>query len=140
MALGRTGAPFLIVMGRDRDFEREYRRATEAARAYDAMHAPATAAAYDAATRRIRVELSNGCVFMFPVQLAQGLGGATDEQLAQVEILPDGHTLHWEELDADFGIPELMAGVFGTRAWMAELGRSCAEPAPETSGCPLTSA
>jgi len=110
-------------MGRDREFEREFRRATEAARAHDAIHPPAIAASYDAGSRKVRVDLSNGCAFIFPAVLAQGLGDASDDALARVEILPDGHTLHWEELDADFGIPELMAGVFGTRAWMAEMGR-----------------
>jgi hypothetical protein len=31
--------------------------------------------------------------------------------------------LHWESLDVDLGVPELIAGVFGTKAWMTELGR-----------------
>lgn len=110
-------------MVKETDFEREFRLAAESARAYDAVHAPAVGACYDADSRAVRIDLSNGCVFIFPVDLTQGLGDANDNLLAEVEIMPDGHTLHWETLDADFGIPELMAGVFGTRAWMAELGR-----------------
>jgi len=31
--------------------------------------------------------------------------------------------LHWESLDIDHYIPALIDGVFGTRAWMSELGK-----------------
>jgi hypothetical protein len=30
---------------------------------------------------------------------------------------------HWESLDVDLGVPELVAGLFSTKTWMAELGR-----------------
>ena len=36
-------------------------------------------------------------------------------------------SVHWESLDVDFGIPELVAGIFGTKSWMAELGRKGGE-------------
>jgi|SRR5215218_9903769 len=84
----------------------------------------ARSAAYDAATRRIAVELTNGCLFAFPAENAQGLRGATAEQLAAVEVLPGGSGLHWEELDADLSVPGLVAGVFGSKSWMRELGRA----------------
>lgn len=65
------------------------------------------------------VDLSNGCTFAFPPRLAQGLEDATDDQLAEVEILGAGYVLHWAALDADLSIPGLLAGIFGTRAYMA---------------------
>jgi hypothetical protein len=35
-----------------------------------------------------------------------------------------GFNLHWPALDVDLFVPALLAGVFGTRAWMArELAR-----------------
>ena len=77
---------------------------------------------YDRAAERVIVELANGCFFAFPPKLAEGLDGATDEQLAQVEILGTGSGLHWEELDADLSVPRLLAGLFGTRAYMARQG------------------
>ena len=107
----------------DEEFDRMYKRAVRYAREFDRKHPPATGASYDPVERTIRVDLRNGCAFLFPADMGQGLRGATDEHLARVEVTPSGHGLHWEELDADLGIPELMAGVFGTRAWMAELGR-----------------
>lgn len=79
----------------------------------------AAAARYDRVSGRVIVDLENGCTFAFPPRLAQGLEGATDDQLAAVEILGRGYGLHWEELDADLSLPGLMAGIFGTKAWMA---------------------
>ena len=78
-----------------------------------------TAARYDRQLDRIIVELTNGCTFAFPPRLAQGLENATGDQLAQVELLGAGSGLHWEALDADVSIPGLLAGLFGTKAFMA---------------------
>ncbi len=74
---------------------------------------------YDRRTRRVVVELSNGCSFVFPPRALQGMARASEAALADVEILGQGHALHWPRLDADFTVPGLLMGVFGTRAWMA---------------------
>jgi len=37
--------------------------------------------------------------------------------------MPTGYALRWERLDADFTVIGLLAGIFGTKAWMSELGR-----------------
>jgi hypothetical protein len=85
------------------------------------VHEPrADAARYDRQLDRVVVELTNGCTFAFPPRLAQGLEAATAEQLAEVEILGAGSGLHWEELDADLSIPGLLAGLFGTKAYLAQ--------------------
>jgi hypothetical protein len=84
----------------------------------------AASARYDRRTRRMVVELTNGCSFVFPPRALQGMARASDAALADVEILGQGHALHWSKLDADFTVPGLLMGVFGTRAWMAsELAR-----------------
>ena len=80
----------------------------------------AAAARYDRQLGRIIVELTNGCSCACPPRRAQGLETATDEQLAQVEILGIGIGLHWEALDADLSIPGLLTGLFGTRAYLAQ--------------------
>jgi hypothetical protein len=83
-------------------------------------HEPRAATArYDRGGDRIIVELTNGCTFAFPPRLAQGLGSATADQLAQVEVLGVGYGLHWEALDVDLSVPGLMAGLFGTQAFIA---------------------
>lgn len=89
----------------------------------------AAAARYDAAADRVVVELTNGCVFAFPPRLAQGLEGATPDQLAAVEVLGSGYGLHWEALDADLSVPGLMAGLFGTAAHMARQAGRATSPA-----------
>jgi hypothetical protein len=94
------------------------------------VHEPrVTAARYDRRSRRVIVELANGCTFAFPPQLAQGLEAASDEQLSQVEILGAGSGLHWEALDADLSIPGLLAGLFGTKAYMAQQAGRTRSPA-----------
>ncbi|MSP96175.1 MAG: DUF2442 domain-containing protein [Betaproteobacteria bacterium] len=100
-------------------FERASRAGARAA----AREPRARAARYDAANGRVVVDLTNGCTFMFPAQLAQGLRGAGAADLAHVEVLPGGEGLHWEKLDADLSVPRLVTGIFGSSAWMRELSR-----------------
>lgn len=85
----------------------------------------AAAARYDKQLGQVVVDLTNGCTFAFPPRMAQGLEAATDTQLAEIEILGNGYGLHWEALDADLSVPGLLAGIFGTSAYMAgRAGRS----------------
>lgn len=80
----------------------------------------AIAARYDRETGRVAVELANGCTYIFPAELAQELQGADDEALSDVMVDGAGFNLHWSGLDADLYVPALVAGVFGTRDWMAK--------------------
>ena len=78
----------------------------------------AKTARYDRRTGRVRVVLTNGCSFAFPARNAEGLARASDAELAQVEILGLGLALHWERLNVDLSVPGLLAGLFGTKAYM----------------------
>jgi hypothetical protein len=78
---------------------------------------------YEMSSARVFIEIKNGVVMGFPSQLLQGLESATPKQLAEVEVTPSGYGLHWEGLDVDLGVPQLVAGIFGTKTWMKELGR-----------------
>ncbi len=80
----------------------------------------AVAARYDRETGRVAVELANGCAYIFPAQLAQELHGADDEALSVVAVDGAGFNLHWPAIGADLYVPALVAGVFGTRDWMAK--------------------
>jgi hypothetical protein len=94
----------------------------------------AIGARYDSRSRRVSVELSNGCTFVFPARALQGLDSATDPDLAKVEVAGVGYGLHWPTLDADFSVLGLLKGIFGTRAWMAkERARSAASTAKATA-------
>ncbi|MCC3456549.1 MULTISPECIES: DUF2442 domain-containing protein [unclassified Microcoleus] len=74
---------------------------------------------YNQSEDLIVIKLKNGAIFCFPPRLAQGLESASPEQLADVWLPPSGSSVHWESLDVDFRIPELIAGIFGTKSWMA---------------------
>ena len=89
----------------------------------------ATFARYDRKNGRVIVDLANGCTFAFPPRMAQGLETATDDELASVEILGAGYGLHWETLDADLSVPGLLAGLFGTKAYMARRAGQATSPA-----------
>lgn len=72
---------------------------------------------FDRATERIVVDFVNGATFLVPARALEGLGNATIDELAEVELL--GETgLHWESLDVDYTIQGLMAGIFGSRMFM----------------------
>lgn len=105
----------------DEELDDMIARAQEAGAKAAATEPRAVAARYDRESDRIVVILQNGWEFGFKPWLAQGLEDATPEQLAKVEILPRGVALHWEELDADLGVDELLAGRYGSRAHMARV-------------------
>ena len=103
-----------------RDVTAARRRGAEAA----VSEPRAVAARYEPTTGRIELDLTNGCSFGFPAAFGQGLEGATPEQLADIEVLPGGSGLRWEQLDADLSVPGLVAGIFGSEKWMArQLGK-----------------
>jgi hypothetical protein len=104
-----------------KDFEREYQAAARRAAKADAVEPRAKSARYDKRSRRIVIDLRNGSRFMFPPELAQGLAGADDQALSKIQLSPSGSGLSWPDLDADFSLPALMAGIFGTREWMRKL-------------------
>lgn len=100
-----------------------YDRAVAAGAAARETEPRAVGARYDRESRRVVVDLTNGCTFIFPADQGQGLAQASDDDLAQVEVLPGGEGLHWEKLDVDMSVPRLVAGIFGSQVWMRELGR-----------------
>lgn len=81
-------------------------------------------ARFDRRSGRVVMELHNGCAYAFPARLVQDLQGAGEDELAKIETDKIGLNLHWPALDVDLYVPALVAGIFGTRAWMAgELAR-----------------
>ncbi len=84
---------------------------------------------YVAREAAIRVELKNGVVISIPVQFIPELKGATAHQMREVEVLGAGGTLHWESLDLDYGVPNLISSLFNPE-WMVEIGTlDCARTA-----------
>jgi hypothetical protein len=109
--------------------DKEIDEALARGRAAASSEPRAAKAHYDRRLRRILIELTNGCTFAFPPHLAQGLEQATDDELAEVEVMGAGYGLHWETLDVDFTVPGLLAGIFGTRSYMARQAGRATSPA-----------
>ncbi|HVF49761.1 MAG TPA: DUF2442 domain-containing protein [Pyrinomonadaceae bacterium] len=112
--------------------KRRIAEARRAASAADASEPRVESAHYEDASARLVVNLKNGITFMIPVSLLEGLAGASRAELAEIEVTPSRAGLHWEKLDADFSVPALIEGVFGTKAWMSELGRKGGSVTSET--------
>lgn len=98
----------------------------------DFANAPkASSVKFDNKSRRLVIELKNEVVFMIPIDLIQGLRGASADEISEVELWQEGMFLHWEKLDIDFRVSSLIKGVFGTPKWMSELNsRAIAESDP----------
>jgi len=107
----------------DSDLNNQINRAKDAGAEALKNEPRAKSARYSPTRRQVVVELTNGCSFIFPVDKAQGLAGASNKDLAAVKILGQGMGLHWEKLDADLSIASLVIGIFGSHAWMREIAR-----------------
>jgi hypothetical protein len=74
----------------------------------------AASAAYDPATREMRVRMHNGTSFTIPVRMLDELDGASDEDLARVEVPPSGYGLGWPTLDVDIAVTGILEAAFGS--------------------------
>ena len=91
-----------------------------AARRSPAAAPRAESARFDAASGRVVIELSNGAAFALPARVCQGLEGASDEDLSEIEVSPAGDGLHWPRLDVDLSVRGLLLGQLGSDEWMRE--------------------
>lgn len=109
------------------EFERQISEADERGRKFLAEAPKALNAKYDRSTKRLILDLQNGSTLIVPTENIQGLRGASDKDLAEIELWLEGTSLRWEKLDVDFCVDSLMRGVFGTPKWMAELNSNLNE-------------
>jgi hypothetical protein len=105
----------------DITFMEQFNQAQEAAQVSNLIEPRAIAAFYDESSNLVVIRLKSGSIFSFPPDIAQGLAGATAKDLASIEITFSGDALYWENLDADFSVPDLLMGIFGSKKWMAKL-------------------
>lgn len=80
------------------------------------------------------VGLSNRRRLVLPIEDLQGLGKATHEQLSNYELLGRGTGISFPALDVDLYVPALIEGVYGSRRWMADLGRRGGSSTSEAKG------
>lgn len=100
----------------DRDWDAANRRGGET------LAGPlAESASYDASTSEVIIHLTTDAVLHIRPALLQGLENATPEERADNHICGRGTGLHFPRLDADFYVPALVKGAYGTPAWMRGL-------------------
>jgi len=107
----------------EEELDAQIAKAKAAKKDADAIEPRAKSVTFDQISGLIVIALKNGAFFSFPPRLVQGLGEASPESLNDVWIGASGSSVHWEQLDADFEVAALVAGAFGTKAWMSELGK-----------------
>lgn len=69
------------------------------------------------------IELTNDCVFGFPVSDIPWLRPLTPEQLSDVEVSPLGSGLRWDAFDIDLDVAGLILSSIGRAEKAREFGR-----------------
>ena len=105
------------------ELDQQHLAAREGGQKQIATEAQARRVTYDQHKDQLVIELKNGVTVLLPRHLLQGLGEVAPEAIAGGRLGPRGASLHWEMLDVSFSLTGLLAGIFGTRAWMQEMGR-----------------
>ena len=77
-------------------------------------------ARYDKKLHRIVLVLSSKAWFCFSPDDTQGLTGATQSQLEEIEITPMADAVDFPQLDVQCSLPGMLQGHFGSRTWMAQ--------------------
>jgi len=108
----------------ERELDKMFDEARARGREADRSAIRARNAWYDPETDRLVMLLTTGVEVAIPRQKLQRLKGAPPALVAEVELEMGGRYLHWEKLDADFTVGGLVAGIFGSKVWMSELGRA----------------
>ena len=73
----------------------------------------AMSARYDSTAERVELELSNGMMFAFPVQLIRALRSLTPSELRRVQLDDSGSALRWQGSDVDLSVPGLLLASVG---------------------------
>lgn len=102
-------------------FDEQFERARDAGIEANRLEPRAIAARYDSERKEIVVELKEAGMFKFAACRVPAFRGAADDDLEQIEVSPSGEGLHWEKLNEDLSLPELIKGNYGP------------EPAPDVT-------
>jgi uncharacterized protein DUF2442 len=103
----------------DHDIELSLRRA----KVFESGDRRVTKADYDATNDEIRLRFQDGVKLLIPRRKLQGLNDASRDDVRDIELLGNGSGLHWPRLSVDHYVLGLLEGIFGTKQWMAHLGR-----------------
>jgi hypothetical protein len=92
--------------------------------AESAKRPAARSASYKPRTRRLDITLTNDISLLVPVAYIEGLHNASAAELREIEVFGLGAALVFPALDVVVSVHGLIDGVFGSKAWMRDMGRS----------------
>jgi hypothetical protein len=101
------------------DFDGQIELANKRAQQFESSHPKAVSARYDRRIGRIVIHLDSRLDIAFSPHDAEGLEGASPEQLEPIEVSPSGFGIHFPKLDADIYLPALLEGFLGSKRWIA---------------------
>jgi hypothetical protein len=90
--------------------------ALERAKNFDS-HPRVLSAVYNRETDAVILGLNNGTRFIIPREELEGLEGATEAQLSNIEIAA-GLSLYWPRVDVDHYFPYLLSRRTGKKPWL----------------------
>ena len=108
-----------MVQGSVMTTDAEIDAALERAKEFD-KEPRVTAAEYNRDVDVVVLHLNTGRRLVIPREELQGLEGATEGQLAEIEIFA-GLSLAWPQLDVDHYLPHLLEHRYGDERWMEAL-------------------
>ena len=90
-------------------FEASFKAAVDRGEARRKFAPFAESIAFDAVQRSYLVRLVSGGSFRMPVSLIPEVGEASEEQLAEADVLAQGEGLQWEALDLDISLQTIVS-------------------------------
>ena len=73
--------------------------------------------------KSVILNFSDGLMITFPTSLIKELREASASDILKGYLTASGDAIHWDDLDAHYTVVGLLAGRFGTQAWMKEIGK-----------------
>ncbi len=116
------------------ELNQQLEAANRRARKLQASLPRAVSAHFDWRTHRIVIQLNSRIEIAFSPQDAEGLADARPAELEPITISPSGFGIHFPRLEADLYLPALLAGILGSKQWMArrqESAEACKKRHPK---------
>ena len=105
----------------EEELDKEIKLAKKAGKEAYLNEPRAVSVKYNKKTGRVIIDLITGVSFMFPASMAEELVDVSKSDLSDVSVLADGFAIYWKKIDVALSVPDLLKGVFGSKAWMKKL-------------------
>ncbi len=97
----------------------EFEAATRRAQRREKTQSGAVKVTWDPVSRKLMILLCSGMELSFPPSLVEGFDKGEAADFSTYEISASGFGIYFPTLDADLYLPGLLAGLLGSRRWMA---------------------